>query len=172
MLCPIAQASAEVTVQWLSGYFQTSSAAPRSRFYRLWLPGSKTSPLGARPLISASPHRRAPRGRRALRTYDDKVEKARKAAYDAARTNVARIADSRGGHVWWSDKKNYSDATDAIAKDITGQDVSDLLSFDSRCGESKRTDYHYNAQRLPLGDTDGVLSGRSLTRAESGLPRR
>jgi hypothetical protein len=59
----------------------------------------------------------------ALRTYDDQVEKARKAAYDAGRSNVVRIADSTGGHVWWSDKKNFSDATDAIAKDITGQYV-------------------------------------------------
>ena len=59
----------------------------------------------------------------ALRTYDDQVEKARKAAYDAGRSNVIRMAESTGGHVWWSDKKNFSDATAQIAKDITGQYV-------------------------------------------------
>jgi len=59
----------------------------------------------------------------ALKDYDDRVEKLRKAAYDAGRSNVVRMAESTGGHVWWSDKKNFSDATDQIAKDITGQYV-------------------------------------------------
>jgi hypothetical protein len=45
----------------------------------------------------------------------------RKAAYDAGRSNVVRMADSTGGHSWWSSKKNFTDATDAIAKDLLGQ---------------------------------------------------
>jgi len=58
-----------------------------------------------------------------LRTADDNMEKARRAAYGAGRSNVTRLADGTGGHAWWSVKKNFSDVTDAIAKDITGQYV-------------------------------------------------
>jgi hypothetical protein len=58
-----------------------------------------------------------------LRGADDNFQKARRIAYDAGRSNVTRLADSTGGHVWWSQKKNFSDATDAIAKDILGQYV-------------------------------------------------
>jgi hypothetical protein len=58
-----------------------------------------------------------------LRSYDEAIEKDRKVAYDAGRSNVARLADATGGHAWWSVKKNFSDVTDAIAKDITGQYV-------------------------------------------------
>jgi len=58
-----------------------------------------------------------------LRSYDDEVEKMRKAAYDAGRSNVVRMADSTGGHAWFSSKRNFSDATDAITKDILGQYV-------------------------------------------------
>ena len=58
-----------------------------------------------------------------LRAYDERVEQLRKVAYDAGRSNVVRMAESTGGHVWWSDKKNFSDASDAIAKDILGQYV-------------------------------------------------
>jgi len=58
-----------------------------------------------------------------LRSYDERMEKLRLSAYNAGRSNVVRMGDSTGGHVWWSDKKNFSDATDAIAKDITGQYV-------------------------------------------------
>jgi VWFA-related protein len=56
-----------------------------------------------------------------LRGADDELEKLRKAAYDAGRSNVMRIADSTGGHVWWSSKRNFSDATDGIVKDVLGQ---------------------------------------------------
>jgi len=59
----------------------------------------------------------------ALRTADDNMEKARRIAYDAGRSNVSRLADSTGGHAWWSTKRNFSDATDQIAKDIAGQYV-------------------------------------------------
>jgi VWFA-related protein len=58
-----------------------------------------------------------------LRARDDELEKERKIAYDSGRSNVARLADSTGGHAWFSAKKNFSDATDAIAKDVTGQYV-------------------------------------------------
>jgi len=59
----------------------------------------------------------------ALKSYDVEVEKMRKAAYEAGRSNVVRMADSTGGHAWWSVKKNFSDATDQIEKEITGQYV-------------------------------------------------
>jgi VWFA-related protein len=58
-----------------------------------------------------------------LRTYDERIEKLRVAAYNAGRSNVVRLADSTGGHAWWSTKKNFSDVTDQIAKDVTGQYV-------------------------------------------------
>jgi len=58
-----------------------------------------------------------------LRSYDEELEKMRKTAYDAGRSNVVRMAESTGGHVWWSTKKNFSDATDEIVRDILGQYV-------------------------------------------------
>jgi hypothetical protein len=72
-----------------------------------------------------------------LRSYDDELEKMRKAAYDAGRSNVTRMADSTGGHVWWSEKKNFADASEAIAKDITGQYV--LIFSPSGTGQNPRT---------------------------------
>jgi len=58
-----------------------------------------------------------------LRGADDDLEKMRKAAYDAGRSNVMRLAGSTGGYVWWSSKKNFSDASEGIARDILGQYV-------------------------------------------------
>jgi len=57
------------------------------------------------------------------RTYDDQLEKMRKMAYDAGRSNVTRMAEATGGHVWFSSKKNFADATDGIERDILGQYV-------------------------------------------------
>jgi len=58
-----------------------------------------------------------------LGSYDEGLEKTRKAAYNAGHSNVDRMADATGGHTWWSVKKNFADVTDQIAKDVTGQYV-------------------------------------------------
>src|SRR3954470_20226005 len=58
-----------------------------------------------------------------LKSYDEQLEKMRKTAYDAGRSNVVRMAESTGGHAWWSTKRNFSDAAEGIAKDVTGQYV-------------------------------------------------
>jgi VWFA-related protein len=79
--------------------------------------GAATTNLG---VITTGVH---PGEAAALRSADDNMEKARRAAYAAGRTNVGRMAETTGGHVWWSEKKNFSDATDSIAKDILGQYV-------------------------------------------------
>jgi VWFA-related protein len=51
----------------------------------------------------------------AARAYDEEWDKERDRAYNAGRANVERMAAETGGGVWWGAKKNYQDATNAIA---------------------------------------------------------
>lgn len=51
----------------------------------------------------------------AARAYDEEWDKERDRAYSAGRANVERMAAETGGGVWWGAKKNYQDATNAIA---------------------------------------------------------
>jgi len=54
---------------------------------------------------------------------DENYLRAKKAAYAGGRSNVELMAASTGGHVWWSSKKNYTDATEGIASALAGQYV-------------------------------------------------
>jgi len=51
----------------------------------------------------------------AARAYDEEWDKERDRAYNAGRANIERMAAETGGGVWWGAKKNYQDATNAIA---------------------------------------------------------
>ncbi len=51
----------------------------------------------------------------AARVYDEEWDKERNRAYNAGRSNLERMANETGGGIWWSGKKNYEDATSAIA---------------------------------------------------------
>jgi VWFA-related protein len=51
----------------------------------------------------------------AARAYDEEWDKERDRAYNAGRANVERMAAETGGGIWWGGKKNYQDATNAIA---------------------------------------------------------
>jgi VWFA-related protein len=51
----------------------------------------------------------------AARVYDEEWDKERNRAYNAGRANLERIAIETGGAVWWGGKKNFEDATSAIA---------------------------------------------------------
>jgi hypothetical protein len=57
----------------------------------------------------------------ASRSYDTHVQEARIRAYEAGRTNIVRLATESGGTVYWSGKKNYSDAITSMANDLAGQ---------------------------------------------------
>lgn len=51
----------------------------------------------------------------AARAYDEEWDKERDRAYNAGRANIERMAAETGGGIWWGNKKNYQDATSAIA---------------------------------------------------------
>lgn len=55
------------------------------------------------------------------RSYDTHLQQARIRAYEAGRTNVMRLATETGGAVYWSMKKNYSDAISSIGNELAGQ---------------------------------------------------
>ena len=57
----------------------------------------------------------------ASRSYDTHLREARIRAYEAGRTNIVRLATDTGGAVYWSTKKNYSDAIAAMAGELAGQ---------------------------------------------------
>lgn len=57
----------------------------------------------------------------ATRSYDQSMRQARIRAYEAGRTNVTRIAEGGGGAVYWSTKKNFTDAVASIANQIAGE---------------------------------------------------
>lgn len=69
-------------------------------------------------------------GGSANRAYDQQMEKARKRAYDAGRANVERLAVETGGAIYWSTKKNYSDAVSAIANQLAGQYIVTFVPRD------------------------------------------
>jgi hypothetical protein len=58
------------------------------------------------------------------------MERERMHAYDAGKTNVQRIAAETGGATFWSTKKNYSDAVNAIANQIAGQYIVTFIPGD------------------------------------------
>jgi VWFA-related protein len=48
------------------------------------------------------------------RVYDQEIEKFRDRAYNLGQVNLERMATETGGRIWWSGKKNYSDAVAGI----------------------------------------------------------
>jgi hypothetical protein len=57
----------------------------------------------------------------ASRNFDLRLQSARVRAYNAGKTNVERLAAETGGATYWSTKKNYPDAVNAIANQLDGQ---------------------------------------------------
>ncbi len=57
----------------------------------------------------------------ANREFDESLDKARTHAYNGGRVNLERIAAETGGQVWWSVKKNYPDAVEAVVRKLSGQ---------------------------------------------------
>ena len=50
------------------------------------------------------------------RVYDQDMERLRERAYNTGQVNLERMAAETGGKIWWSAKKNYSDAVAGIAQ--------------------------------------------------------
>ncbi len=70
----------------------------------------------------------------ATRSFDLEMEKERKHAYDAGRSNVERLAADTGGITYWSTKKNFSDAVTSIANQINGQYIVTFVPRDLPTG--------------------------------------
>jgi hypothetical protein len=58
------------------------------------------------------------------------MEKERKHAYDAGRSNVERLATETGGATYWSMKKNFPDAIASIANQLNGQYIVTFVPRD------------------------------------------
>jgi len=63
----------------------------------------------------------------ASRSYDSHMQQARIRAYEAGRTNIVRLATETGGTIYWSAKKNYSDAISSMANELAGQYIVTFL---------------------------------------------
>lgn len=59
----------------------------------------------------------------AMREYHERYDRFIEMAYNAGRVNVQRVADETGGRVWWSTKKNYTDAVSGIVNLLNSQYV-------------------------------------------------
>jgi hypothetical protein len=62
------------------------------------------------------------------------MEKERKHAYDAGKSNVERLATETGGITYWSTRKNFSDAVTSIANQINGQYIVTFVPRDLPSG--------------------------------------
>ncbi len=66
----------------------------------------------------------------ASRSFDLEMEKERKHAYDAGKSNVERLASETGGATYWSTKKNFPDAIASIANQLNGQYIVTFVPRD------------------------------------------
>jgi VWFA-related protein len=62
-------------------------------------------------------------GGTASRNFDRQLERTRMRAYEAGKSNLERMAAETGGATFWSTKKNYPDAVNAIANLLDGEYV-------------------------------------------------
>jgi hypothetical protein len=62
-------------------------------------------------------------GGTASRNFDRQMERTRTRAYNAGKSNLERMAAETGGATFWSTKKNYPDAVNAIANLLDGEYV-------------------------------------------------
>ncbi len=68
------------------------------------------------------------------RSFDLEMEKERKHAYDAGKSNVERLASETGGATYWSTKKNFPDAIASIANQLNGQYIVTFVPRDLPSG--------------------------------------
>jgi hypothetical protein len=66
----------------------------------------------------------------ATRSFDEQMQRERKHAYDAGKSNVERLAAETGGWTFWSTKKNFPDAVTAIANQLNGQYIVTFVPRD------------------------------------------
>jgi hypothetical protein len=57
----------------------------------------------------------------ANRNFDQEMQSERNRSYQHGKVNVQRIASETGGETYWSTKKNYTDAVNAIVNELAGQ---------------------------------------------------
>ena len=65
------------------------------------------------------------------RAYDVALEKAKYRAYQEGRTNASRLATETGGAVYWSTKKNFTDAVASIANQLAGEYIVTFVPKDA-----------------------------------------
>jgi VWFA-related protein len=64
------------------------------------------------------------------REYDAKLDRAKELQYTAGRQNVERIADETGGRPLWSNRKNFSDAIEDIASELSARYIVSFVPAD------------------------------------------
>ena len=64
------------------------------------------------------------------REYDAKLDRAKELQYIAGRQNVERIADETGGRPLWTSKKNFSDAIEEIASELSARYIVSFVPPD------------------------------------------
>jgi VWFA-related protein len=64
------------------------------------------------------------------REYDAKLDRAKELQYTAGRQNVERIADETGGRPLWTSRKNFSDAIEDIASELSARYIVSFVPPD------------------------------------------
>lgn len=82
-------------------------------FYIIGIPEAAAFPIVLSPTYS-------PTGSGGYNRVYQEIEKWRERAHAAGLVNLERMATETGGRIWWSGKKNFSDAVEAVAYALDG----------------------------------------------------
>lgn len=108
----------------------------------------------------------------AARAYDEEWDKQRDRAYNAGRANIERMAAETGGGVWWGAKKNFQDATNAIANLLQASyAVTYTVPAEPSAGAEHVLQIRTNGPEIHIAAQKTYFSRQATNQAPASQPR-